>query len=95
MQEKYANFVASQNPSCYTNEHDMLTLPHTKFLRESFILSYSHYLRTCLLTRILTYLFNYLLTHSHTHLVKYIHTRFKFNIEAYQDITIYYIALSL
>ena len=46
-QGKYANFVTSQNPSCYTNEHDILTLPRTQFLLES--------LHTCLLA-LLTYL---------------------------------------
>ena len=29
MQEKHANFVTSQNPSYYTNEHDILTLLRT------------------------------------------------------------------
>ena len=71
-----------------------MTLSRTHFLRQS--------LHTCVLALylfpthfVLTYLFNYVLTHSHTHLVKYIHTRCKFDIEAYQGIAIYYIALSL
>ena len=96
MQEKDANFVISHNPSYYTNE--------TRYL-DTFALSISPwkltYLLThiteppCLLTTILTCLLNQLLTHWHTHLVKYTHTKFKFKIGAYQDITIYYYALSI
>ena len=87
MQEKDANFVTSQNPSYYTNE--------TRYL-DTFELSVPlQSLPTCLLTRILTCLLNYFLIHSYTQLVKYKHTKLKFNITAYQDITIYYYALSL
>ena len=55
---------------------------------KTYTVAYSHYLPTCILTRILTCLLNYSLTHSPTHLIKYIHTRIKFNIAVYQDITI-------
>ena len=75
--------------------HDILTLPCSQFHRVNLYCVNSYFLPTCILTRILTCLLNYLLTHSPTHLIKYIHTRIKFNIAVYQDITIYYHPLLL